>query len=106
MDYQGGGRLPTGAGPSDIYGPVHLAIVRLEGIIDTLVKTSAIKDEALNLELKQIRQLFADGRSDHEARLRTIEARDYVEPRTVRWAIGIGLTFCGLVLAVVNQFTK
>lgn len=97
------------AGHTGIEGSVLLQLVRLEGQMDTLIKTSEIQRGAVTLELKHIRediernnQLYAQRDADYETRLRALESRKYVEPKTVWMAFGLFLTFGSLVVAIIN----
>ena len=89
--------------------PIHLALVRLDGKIDTLIKTQAVRESALNAELQRIRDDSVvhardyDRRfADQETRIRNLEGRRYVEPRTVWAAAALLLTVGSLVVAIIN----
>ena len=107
----------TGAGHASIYDPTHLAIMELKGKMDTLTQVIQLREQAQNLELKQMRETANQWHNDHEARLRLLEGRvpgtldqrlsaleqrKYVEPKTIYAATAIFLTFSSLVVAIIN----
>ena len=95
-----------------------MAIMELKGKLDTLIQVNQLREQAQNLELKQMRDDAHRWQQDHEARLRLLEGRipgsmeqrimdlekrKYVEPRTVYMATGLFLTFGSLVVAIINM---
>lgn len=70
----------------------------LEAKLDTLIETQKIRDQGIVNEFKDHREK----QNDHEHRLRALEARKYVEPRTVWVAVGFAVTVAGLVLSLIN----
>lgn len=96
------------AGHSSIYNPdrVYLALLRVEGQLDTLIKTQAIRDQAVNLELQRIRDDKERAHEDHETRMRKLEERRYVEPKSVWFAVGFFVTLGSLIVAIINLATK
>jgi hypothetical protein len=108
-------------GHSSKYDPVHMAIMELKGKLDTLIQVNQLREQAQNLELKQMRDDSARWQQDHEARLRllegripgsmeqrmlNLESRKYVEPRTVWTATALLVTFGSLIVAIINLATK
>jgi hypothetical protein len=104
-----------------MYDPVHLAIMELKGKLDTLIQVNQLREQAQNLELKQMRDDAARWQQDHEARLRllegripgsmeqrmlNLEGRKYVEPRTVWTATALLVTFGSLIVAIINLATR
>jgi len=98
-----------------------MAIMELKGKLDTLIQVQQLREQAQNLELKQMREDSARWQNDHEARLRLLEGRvpgslenrivdlekrRYVEPKTVYLATGLFLTFGSLIVAIINLATR
>ena len=115
----GDGRSTTGH-PGN-YDPVHLSILELKGRIDTLIQVNGMREQAHNLELKQMRNDANRWQQDHEARLRllegrmpgsmeqrmlNLESRKYVEPKTVWTATALLVTFGSLIVAIINLATQ
>lgn len=95
------------AGHSSIYPDrVYLALLRVEGQLDTLIKTQAIRDQAVNIELQRIRDDKDRMHGDFEARMRKLEERRYVEPKSVWFAVGFFVTLGSLIVAIINLATK
>lgn len=90
---------------SELLGQVHVAVIRLDAKMDHITD-----------ELSHVRNRH----SDHEARLRHLEAqprvtveafarledRPYVSPATVWKVIGSVGTFAGIAVAVIAIFVK
>ena len=94
-------------GHSSIYPDrVYLALLRVEGQLDTLIKTQAIRDQAVNMELQRIRDDKDRMHGDFENRLRKLEERRYVEPKAVWLAVGFFVTLGSLIVAIINLATK
>ena len=98
-----------------------MAIMELKGKLDTLIQVNQLREQAQNLELKQMRDDARSWQSDHEARLRLLEgripgsmeermrlleARRYVEPKTVWVATALLVTFGGLIVSIINLATR
>jgi hypothetical protein len=98
-----------------------MSILELKGKVDTLMQVNQLREQAQNLELKQMRDDAAAWRNDHEARLRLLEGRipgsmeqriidlekrKYVEPRTVWTATALLITFGSLIVAIINLATR
>jgi hypothetical protein len=98
-----------------------MAIMELKGKLDTLIQVQQLREQAQNLELKQMRDDAARWQQDHEARLRllegripgsmeqrmlNLEGRKYVEPRTVWTATALLVTFGSLIVAIINLATR
>lgn len=94
-----------------------MSILELKGKVDTLIQVSQLREQAQNLELRQIRDDAAAWRNDHEARLRLLEGRipgsmeqrindlekrEYVKPRTVYLATVMMITVGSLIVAIIN----
>lgn len=95
------------AGHSAVYPDrVYLALLRVEGQLDTLVKMQAIRDQTVNLELQRIRDDKDRMHGDFEARMRRLEERRYVEPKSVWFAVGFFVTLGSLIVAIINLATK
>jgi hypothetical protein len=94
-------------GHSSVYPDrVYLALLRVEGQLDTLIKTQAIRDQTVNLELQRIREDKDRMHGDFETRLRKIEERRYVEPKSVWFAVGFFVTLGSLIVAIINLATR
>lgn len=94
------------AGHSATYDQVHLAIIRLDSKMDTLIQTQRVRDDALKAELIRTRDDFSRESVDHEARLRKLEERKYVEPKTIWSALALFITIGSLVVAIINLAIK
>ena len=108
-----GGRSDTGGNRDDRYDQVYIAVVTLGGKVDALIQTQAIRDETIHSEFRRLREDIARDRTefsrdhaDHENRIRKIEERRYVEPKTVWTAFGFTLTFGSLIVAIINLITR
>ena len=53
-----------------------------------------------------MREDWTRERGDHESRIRKLEERRYVEPKTVWTAFGIMLTLGSLIVAIINLATR
>jgi hypothetical protein len=100
------GRSPNATGRDVRSDDVYIAVIQLQGKVDALIQTSAIRDDAFVIEIKRIREDWVRDRSDHEDRIRKLEERRYVEPKTVWTAFGIMLTFGSLIVAIINLATR
>jgi hypothetical protein len=98
-----------------------MSILELKGKVDTLIQVNQLREQAQNLELKQMREDAARWQNDHETRLRllegripgsmeqrmlNLEGRKYVEPRTVWTATALLVTFGSLIVAIINLATR
>lgn len=98
-----------------------MAILELKGKVDTLIQVNQLREQAQNLELKQMRDDAARWQQDHEARLRILEGRlpnsmeqrvldlerrKFVEPKTVWTAVGLLITFGSMLVAIINLATR
>ncbi len=98
-----------------------MSILELKGKVDTLIQVNQLREQAQNLELKQMRDDAHRWQQDHEARLRLLEGRvpgsleqrindlekrEYVKPKTVWAATALLGTFGGLIVAIINLVTR
>lgn len=86
--------------------PLQIELIKLNAKFDTLMQTQQLRDAATNSELRHIREDINKNNVDHETRIRNLESRRYVEPKTV-WAATATLTALGgLAVAIINAITK
>lgn len=70
------------------------------------MQVQALRDDAILKEVKYMRDTFVTTSTDHEARIRTLEGKRYVEPRTVWTAFSILSGVGSLIVAIVNILTR
>lgn len=84
----------------------ELTIVRLEAKFDGFIQAQQIRDATITRDLTYIRETHVATSTDHEARIRLLEQKRYVEPKTVWTAFTILTAIGTLVVAIVNLATK
>lgn len=84
----------------------ELGILRVETKLDGFMQVQALRDDAILKEVKYMRDTFVTTSTDHEARIRALEGKRYVEPRTVWMAFSILAAVGSLVVAIVNVLTR
>jgi hypothetical protein len=96
------GRSQNVTGREDRYNQIYIAVIQLQAKIDALTQVIALRDAAFNDQLRRIHE----EQLDHENRLRQLELRRVVEPRTVWTAFGLTITGGGLLIAIINLITR
>lgn len=101
------------AGHRSTVDQVHIAVIKLDGKLDSFVQVYKIRNDGFDAELRKIHETqvmnhAAEDRRymDHENRVRALESRRYVEPKTVWQAVGLLTTIGSLVIAVVSIATR
>lgn len=82
-------------GHNNIVTQMRVEFAAFAARFDTFLKMQAARDKTLN-----------DQVIDHEKRLRELEQRRYVEPKTVWAAIALLFTFGSLVVAIIGLATR
>lgn len=115
------GRSPYDRPSRDFSGEsrTEVALVRVEMKLDGFIQAQLIRDAAITQDLKFIRETHVATSSDHESRLRQLEAKTvdpariyaleqkrYVEPKTVWTAVGVLTAVSGLLVAIINVVTR
>ena len=102
-----------GAGHDANVEQVYIALVRLDAKFDTQLRVSELRDAAVHRDLSAIKETLSHNAAslskradDHEDRLRVIENRRYVEPKTVWQAVGLLMTVAGVALTIINIVTR
>lgn len=93
-------------GHDDSYGQVYIAVIQLQGEVKALTAMIALRDAGFNDEIRRMREDGQRERTDHETRIRVLEARRYVDPKTVWSAFGLTVTLGSLIVAIINLITR
>lgn len=86
----------------DVYG----LLIRLDAKLDYVMRTQAIRDEAVGATIKNGDILHDKDHNDHEKRLRDLELRPYISPRSVWVAYSALLATAGVVLTIITLIGK
>lgn len=84
----------------------ELGILRVETKLDGFMQLQQIRDENVMREIKHLRETHVTTSADHESRIRNLEGKRYVEPKTVWTAFSILTTIGSLIIAIVNVATR
>jgi hypothetical protein len=86
----------------DVYG----LLIRLDAKLDSVMRTQEIRSEMVNQTIKSGDVRHAEDHTDHEKRIRDLELRPYISPKSVWTAYGALLGTAGLVLTIVTLINK
>lgn len=84
----------------------ELGILRIETKLDGFIQVQAIRDEAILREIKYLRDAHTTTSTDHEARIRALEGKRYVEPKTVWTTFSILTALSSVIVAIVSLATR
>jgi hypothetical protein len=84
----------------------ELGILRVETKLDSFMQIQKMRDDAILQEIKYIRDTHISTSSDHEARIRALEGKRYIEPRTLWTAFSLLTALSGVIVAIVNLATR
>lgn len=84
----------------------ELGILRVETKLDGFMQVQAIRDEAIMREIKYLRETHTTTSTDHEARIRALEGKRYVEPKTVWTAFSLLTGLSSVIVAIVSVVTR
>lgn len=88
-------------GPPSV-SEIYLAIVDLRGQVNSFINVQLYREESHRVEIARLREEMAQRERDHEERLRILEQRRYVEPKSVWAALGFAVAVLGTVTTVIN----
>lgn len=94
------GRSKTGH--STTYDQLYITLVDLRGQLKNFIEMSQLREETHRLELARLREEMAQRERDHEERLRILEQRRYVEPKSVWTALAFATGMLGIFTAIIN----
>ena len=84
------------------YDQLYITIADLKGRLTSFIEVTALRDETQRQEIQRLREDMLQRERDHEERIRMLEQRKYVEPKTVLTAISLSVAALGVFTAIVN----
>lgn len=96
----------TGRHDTDPDSRTELGILRVETKLDSFMQVQAIRDDAILKEIKYMRDTYVTTSTDHEARIRALEGKRYVEPKTVWTAFSLLTALSSVIVAIVSLATR
>lgn len=84
----------------------EINILRVETKLDGFMQVQAIRYDAILNEIKYMRDTYVTKSTDHEARIRALEGKRYVEPKTVWTAFSILTALSSVIVAIVSLATR
>lgn len=99
-------RHATGRHDFDPDSRTELGILRVETKLDGFMQVQAIRDDAILKEIKYMRDTYVTTSTDHEARIRNLEGKRYVEPKTVWTAFSVLTAVSSVIVAIVSLATR
>lgn len=79
-----------------------LIYTRLDARISTFMATQTARDESLATDIRYLRESSTTRFADHESRIRILEARQYVTPKTIWAAFGLMTTIGSIIVAIIG----
>lgn len=102
LDLQGlGGHNSSGSGINLV-----LAVTRLDAKFDAVMRMMTMRDETVGREIRSVQVEHKEDHGDHEVRLRALEARPILTPKSVYAMLGLLLTVVSAAAAVVGLIIK
>lgn len=92
----------SGTGHPVTYDQVYVTLVDLRGQLNNFMNMQQLREETQRLELTRLREAMDQRERDHEERLRILEQRRYVEPKSVWTALGFATGVLGIFTAIIN----
>ncbi len=90
-------------GLRDVYNQMQVissGYTTLSAKLDTALIAQTMAQQSFAREMADVRHDI----NDHEMRMRTVEARPYVSPKSVWSAVGVLIAAMGLVVAIIEIF--
>lgn len=86
------------------HGQVHVAVIRLDVKVDTLVREHERTRDELRSSLSDHEHRIRRLENDHVSveRFTLLEIRPYISPSSARWLVGTIIAIAGLVIAGIN----
>lgn len=83
-----------------------MALTRLDAKFDTVMRMMTLRDEAVNGQLKNLNVEHEKDHNDHESRLRTLEARPVLTPKSVYAMLGLIIAVVGTSATVIGLILR
>jgi hypothetical protein len=84
------------------YDQLYFTIADFRGRLESFIQVATIREETQRAEIQRLREEMIQRERDHEERIRLLEQRRYVEPKSVWTAVGISVAALGVFTAIIN----